>query len=687
MKTKLRNAAIFLIAVLMAAASLAGCNKDSQPATPAEPLPKLELDAAEHTLTVGESFTLTATLENSAAEIRWSVDDEEVASVSNGTVTAYAAGVANVTASAGALTAVCKVTVSNVQIPTLKAGITSTVVYKGQTRVIQNVAVYENGKPAAQQPVFTYASENSEIATVDADGVICGVAVGNTVVTVSASYGDYELKRTFAITVEELTMIAMQPSVTVSYMPKCYDGDVPDAVQMQVTGYVDGAELTDPTEITWSVDKTDVINVSESGVLTALKEGTATLTASHGTVSEKCTVTVVPQEREIVLQDFTDSPDFNAWPDSSNPSATCYNNFVNETLGDKTGTFYKFTQGMTADRAQSVGSMNFQVDYGKRNLRQLYEQGYNRVIIPMYLKYISVREDGKDLSGKDMKGYMRLRMGSIQSQEIVPGNGWTDRYKIYRDKWTNVVMDMGELIALQAGQNNCHKIFTVLLWHTEDTDTQAFELYVGNITAIRTADTVFDTTVDNSWHASNSPLNCYGNGSWGVNIGYGKISDSDTQSYMYYTVGDGAFMGYRFSGNLEKSTTVNQLLSLKRQGFDTLRFPVYTSKSGVTFEDHLAPDSADGDSFVVPSAGSDSKKSMSVWQNYKNGIYANQSALAQNAWTNIDMPLDYVIARLTKNDYTEDWGFADRFFAWDFSGLSAGDSIYIGKITAVKKVA
>ncbi len=73
------------------------------------------LDKTEAALTVGETLTLTATVEPEDATdptVTWTSSDESVATVTDGVVTAVAAGTATITAAAGDCSATCTVTVT-----------------------------------------------------------------------------------------------------------------------------------------------------------------------------------------------------------------------------------------------------------------------------------------------------------------------------------------------------------------------------------------------------------------------------------------------------------------------------------------------------------------------------------------------------------------------------------------------
>lgn len=100
------------MSVLLTAVALVfiACKDDEKKVTPTV----VKLDRTELNLNVGFSETLTATVTPPLAgndAVLWSTDDEVVASVENGVVTALAAGEATITASVGQSKATCKVTV------------------------------------------------------------------------------------------------------------------------------------------------------------------------------------------------------------------------------------------------------------------------------------------------------------------------------------------------------------------------------------------------------------------------------------------------------------------------------------------------------------------------------------------------------------------------------------------------
>ena len=152
-------------------------------------------------LIVGETGTINYTIEPEDAfnqNVNYSIEQEgNYISVANGTVTALAAGTATITVTTvdGGFTGTCVVTVSNQAV----TGITAqdVTVLQTKTAQIEYTVLPEN----ATITDVTFTSANESIATVSAAGVVTGVAVGETTITI-ASVSNPEVTATINVTVE-----------------------------------------------------------------------------------------------------------------------------------------------------------------------------------------------------------------------------------------------------------------------------------------------------------------------------------------------------------------------------------------------------------------------------------------------------------------------------------------------------
>ena len=174
-----------LTAILFATLVVLGLGSCYQECNDVLPQPTaLTLNPTGITLKVGDTQQLTATVEPTDQNytVTFTSDNEQIATVdANGLVKAVAEGTANITAKVGNLTAKSVVTVSN-SAPdvTLTVNKPTLTIEKGKTAQIDYTVT------PANTPV-TFVSDKTNIATVNAKGLVTAVAVGSTTITVAAA--------------------------------------------------------------------------------------------------------------------------------------------------------------------------------------------------------------------------------------------------------------------------------------------------------------------------------------------------------------------------------------------------------------------------------------------------------------------------------------------------------------------
>ena len=244
----------------------------------------ITLDITSLILNEGETITLTATVKPDNASdktVTWSSSNPTKATVDqSGKITAIAEGTVNITAKAGDKTATCTVTVMKVNIPV--ESLTLDKYYleliEGETATITATVKPDN----ATDKTVTWSSNKTAVATVDANGKVTAVAEGTAIITAKA--GD----KTATCTVTVKKKVVAVESITLDITSTILN----TGETLTLTATVKPDNATDKT-VTWSSNKTAVATVDANGKVTAVAEGTATITAKASDKTATCTVTVM----------------------------------------------------------------------------------------------------------------------------------------------------------------------------------------------------------------------------------------------------------------------------------------------------------------------------------------------------------------------------------------------------------
>ncbi len=139
-------------------------------------------------------------------------------------------------------------------------------------------------------PTVTWTSSDEAVATVDATGKVTAVAPGEA--TVTAACG--EAKATCAVTVKPV----LAESVTLDRT----EISATEGTTVQLTATVTPDNVTDKT-VTWTSSDESVATVDATGLVSVLKPGEATITASCGEAKATCLVKAVSGIAGILTDD------------------------------------------------------------------------------------------------------------------------------------------------------------------------------------------------------------------------------------------------------------------------------------------------------------------------------------------------------------------------------------------------
>jgi len=249
----------------------------------------IALDKTEISLKANESAMLVATLlpeSTTEKSVMWTSLNESVATVdANGLVTTIAVGEAIITATTNDgsnLSASCKVTV----IPTLAESIVldKTAISLKANESAMLVATVLPESTTDKSVMWT--SLNESVATVDANGLVTAIAVGEAIITATTNDGS-NLSASCKVSVVPTLVTSIEVT------PTEYEGV--EGSEFQLTAIILPEEATNKN-VNWSSSDEAIANVSEGGLVKVLKEGNTEITASTtdgSNLTATCKITVL----------------------------------------------------------------------------------------------------------------------------------------------------------------------------------------------------------------------------------------------------------------------------------------------------------------------------------------------------------------------------------------------------------
>lgn len=223
--------------------------------------PFVILTSYDETLAIGDSIYLVA-LTSTGALPTWKSSDSKIASVNTyGKVFAKKSGKVTITAKIKNAESSCKITVNKT---TITLNETSISLEHGETFLLKSTT--STGAPV------TYKTTRKSIATVDENGLVTGMKPGDAIITISADG-----------TSETCKVKVKSPQVSLNKTTlSLYRGQT----------YLLSAKVSSNLTPKWKTNKKSVAIVDEIGNVTAIKHGTALISATIDGVTKTCTVIV-----------------------------------------------------------------------------------------------------------------------------------------------------------------------------------------------------------------------------------------------------------------------------------------------------------------------------------------------------------------------------------------------------------
>ncbi len=313
--------------MILALIALTTCGKDSptKPKPPEPPPPpiipvatRVEIMPSSAALTsIGQTVQLTARVFDqnnnamSGATLTWSSGNISVAIVNaNGLVTAVKNGVGRITARSGSASSTANVIVTQSAGRIVIDPGSATLMSLGDTVQLSATVLDANGQ-RIEDAVVTWQSGDESVVAVSVEGLV--TAVGNGVARITATSGSAS---------EGIDVTMMQSAGRIEIEPqKATLMSIGDTVQLSAAVLDANGQRIEGAVVTWQSGDELVASVSAVGLVTAVGNGVARITATSGSASSGIDVTVqlpVPSpDRDVLVALYTamDGPN---WTINSN---------------------------------------------------------------------------------------------------------------------------------------------------------------------------------------------------------------------------------------------------------------------------------------------------------------------------------------------------------------------------------
>ena len=246
---------------------------------------------------IGETVQLGATIKDekdqtiTGATVSWSSNNSAVASVNaTGLVAARDNGTATITATSGDKSTDVPITVTQSAASLTVTPASVTLVAIGET--VQLGATVKDGKDQTiTGATVSWSSNNSAVASVNATGLV--TARDNGTATVTATSGDKSTDVPITVTQSAASLTVTPASVTLVA--------IGETVQLGAVVKDEKDQTITRATVIWSSNNPAVVNVSPLGLVTARRNGRATITATSGGKTATTTITVAQASATIAV--------------------------------------------------------------------------------------------------------------------------------------------------------------------------------------------------------------------------------------------------------------------------------------------------------------------------------------------------------------------------------------------------
>ena len=260
-------------------ATIDGIAGTASVAVSAVPVASVTISPPTASLVVGGTVTLAPTTRDASGAVltgrtvSWATSDAAVATVTqSGLVTAVAPGTATITATSEGQSATAAISVAAAPVATVSVAPSTSTIDVGQP-VLLSATTRDAAGTVLTGRLVTWSSTDLNVATVDQSGLVTAVATGT--VTITATSEGQIGSATVTVNPQAPPSVA---SVVVS--PNSTTIKEGRTMQLRARTYdALGNELLGRL-VTWTTSDSSIATVDTNGVVTALKKGNVTITAT-----------------------------------------------------------------------------------------------------------------------------------------------------------------------------------------------------------------------------------------------------------------------------------------------------------------------------------------------------------------------------------------------------------------------
>jgi len=277
--------------IIATSEGITGQSSLSVTAAPPPPVATVAVTLSPNSLTVGQTVQATTVLKDAGGNvltgrtITWASSNTAAATVNaTGLVTAVGAGTSTITATSEGINGTATVTVTLVPVASVTVTLNSPSLTTGQSTQATAVTKDAAGNVLTGRAI-TWSSSNTAVATVSSTGLVQAVGAGTAAIKATSGtiVGSANLTVTAAAPAPVATVTVSPSSANLSAgRTQQYTATLKDASGNTLTGRV----------VTWSINPTSVATIDGNGLVTAVANGTATVTATSETKTGTASLTV-----------------------------------------------------------------------------------------------------------------------------------------------------------------------------------------------------------------------------------------------------------------------------------------------------------------------------------------------------------------------------------------------------------